>query len=737
MEYTKPVIYNIPAFDALKKEDRNIKYKLGFTALTDAPNIITANMNIYNTVTDTLIGAQTAISLLYNEEESNAQLSVYNFKIPEGYELVNGEQYYMTISVTNSDGTIITSDAKNFWCYTTPVITWVDSFDYCFTPSCKIKFKYEQVEGEYLSSYQLFLYLAKQPEGKELIDESPILYGKGEEIHQYVFDNLVNECSYIVNIKAKTQEGTEIEEELASFTVSYTKKSNKVYLGVYNNAEKGRIEGKTYFDAILGKSDNATIRDGLADTLYMNYDKNGNETYSYLYPNIKWEPNIKSNIFNIKLWNKGDFIPKAEGLEDINTIYKMTTNDGKHTVKIVSANGEVAKNETETVYTGTVIVDNYYVKETNSWFGIAGEGLTAQERELYHSNDGLTWNKCQITTSSGQEAFKVSYTVYHTLCYSGKLGVYFLASSNPNGDVCYSTDGVAWKPFKTEPSVSFCNGSIIYTGKYLYCFDSAGYSYTEVNNISDLESTLSSTRVVYSETEICKPFFAQYNNGWAYGVTTNGYLFYGKPSEVDGTLHFWNETPEPLDTTPVETWFKTINMFYIKGNAYIYTPSAHYFVLENRGDDIPDFSMRTNKSLATSDSTNVLYWEQDGLYFRYYMGNENQTLLYSYNGDSWYPLKTYRFDHGLTGMWLVGYKLYRLIDPDVGGESNKLYSYDMNYDAQYELRLDDNVITSTKVENVPYDHFVCVNALVSTTDDTFNVGESSIEVVDYGKEGNL
>lgn len=734
MEYTKPVIYNIPAFDALKKEDRNIKYKLGFTALTDAPNIITANMNIYNTATDTLIGTQTAISLLYNEEESNAQLSVYNFRIPEGYELVNGEQYYMTISVTNSDGTIVTSDAKNFWCYTTPVITWVDSFDYCFTSSCKIKFKYEQVEGENLNSYQLFLYLAKQPEGKELIDESPILYGKGEEIHQYVFDNLVNEYSYIVDIKAKTQEGTEIEEELASFTVSYTKKSNKVYLGVYNNAEKGRIEGKTYFDAILGKSDNATIGDGLADTLYMNYDKNGREDYSYLYPNIKWEPNIESNIFNIKLWNKGDFIPKIEGLEDINTIYKMTTNDGKHIVKIVSANEEVAKNETETVYTGTVIVDNYYVKETNSWFGVAGEPYE-QNRELYHSNDGLTWDKCQITTSSGQEAFKVSYGVYHTLCYSSKLGVYFLASLD-GVDVNYSTDGVTWKPFRTLPNAS-CDGSIVYTGKYLYYFDSVGYSYTEVNNISDLESTPSLTRIVYSETETCKPFLAQYNNGSVYGITTNGYLFYGRTSEVDGTLYFRNLTKEVVDTAPPLSWFKTINMFYIKGNAYIYTPNAYYFVLENIGEDIPQFSRRINRSLETSDSANVLYWEQNGLYFRYYMGHSLQTLLYSYNGDSWYPLKSYNLDVSLSGMWLIGYKLYRLVAPASEGDANKLYSYDMNYDAQYELRLDDNVITSTKVENVPYDHFVCVNALVSTTNDTFNVGESSIEVVDYGKEGNL
>lgn len=174
-------------------------------------------------------------------------------------ELTNGTYYNATISTFDTnDNQSQESVPIQFWCYTTPTISFSN------TPTGNIvnnaaynfEFTYTQNENEPLNTYTVNLYNAFQTQiatsGQQYTNSTTVPF-----IGTYLFSGFDNNTTYFVQVVGITLEGTTVSSSLYQFNVQYTNPSTFALLQLVNNCDEGYITVTSNIVLIEGTSNPA------------------------------------------------------------------------------------------------------------------------------------------------------------------------------------------------------------------------------------------------------------------------------------------------------------------------------------------------------------------------------------------------------------------------------------------------------------------------------------------------
>lgn len=727
MEYTKPVIYNIPAFDAKGENINTIEYKVAFTNLSSPSVFISAKLNIYKTSNEEAIAQEQTITLTYKKEESNGSLSIYVFKIPKIFtdNMINGIQYYLTITYNN-----LISDACTFWCYTTPVITLETMEGGLLAPYSQssgiVRFTYEQEEGELLNSYRFLLY-GVTTEGShfyvgDLISDSGLLY---DESYSYRIQNLETFNWYRIKLECTTIEGTLLEVWGNNFFVIYDIKQNSAIITAKNDCENGCVEVKTYFDAIPGTNNGATVSNGEADTLPKKYGDRST-------PNIEWSPNITNNTLDIKIWNKGSFITTSED------VLEMTSEDNKNIT--IENKSSVLNSVVEKDIRTKNLVNGFYLENApgNETPIFSFELNNLGEPSSLYRNDKLQ----TFDTPTSEYLYLCDFCVAKRSWAGGDRKVDKILVVDLNKNSIYEYDEAyhevnTWYKLKTFDSY-LAPMSVIYTGEKIFVFGANGMAYAEgLSDVVDF-TNLKWTEVQYGSNKVAKMVRVKYDNGVAYGIDKMGYICYC--SDINSNPNFivaYNQASNSLIDYPLNLR-PGLGLFYFKNKYFIYGLYKKIFMSEN-GRDWQEYA-NTEMPDEIGRMGNFSMWKYNdklyGAFFKCFeqtdVNNVYFRVMYSYDGLSWYKLFEEKTDRSVVWycpIWCV-YK----------NDQNVPYLYyykdgvKLTYMAKYALTFNkgkqtQQSIESNSLEEVGYDDKVFINSLVKINDDDiFNTTGSKIVI---------
>lgn len=224
MALTRPTLLNQVAFDATQQ------HTFGF-AVTGASSQIVANqLTIRNQETNDIV---------YQEKQETFQY----IHIVNANELTNGTYYTATISVFDAnDNQSPESIPIQFWCYSTPVVTFtnIPTNNIITNASFTFEFSYTQAESEPINSYVMNLFNSSQVQ----ISTSGVQYadmGTPPYTGSYTFTGFDNSTVYYIQVTATTVEGTIVSTVLQQFTVQYTRPDIFTLMELNNNCDEGYI----------------------------------------------------------------------------------------------------------------------------------------------------------------------------------------------------------------------------------------------------------------------------------------------------------------------------------------------------------------------------------------------------------------------------------------------------------------------------------------------------------------
>ena len=205
MALTRPILYNVSAFDAM-------------TEHTFSFNVIGGDQVTKNQLT---IINQSTNEIVYQQTQTT-----FAFRHVVSAEVLTNGQYYSASLITYNalDESSIPSLSIQFYCYTQPSFSFtnipfgnvISNANYVFDLT------YNQIEGELLNSCTFNLYDAQQ----SLISTSGIIYAGGSAVLptvlSYMFSNLQDNTFYYIQATGRTSQGTEIITSLIGFSVVYT-----------------------------------------------------------------------------------------------------------------------------------------------------------------------------------------------------------------------------------------------------------------------------------------------------------------------------------------------------------------------------------------------------------------------------------------------------------------------------------------------------------------------------------
>lgn len=236
MALTKPMVYNVDAFDASENHTFSFLSVGGDQVIKNEIKIVDEdNTEVYNNVETTFLSSQEVPSMT----------------------LTNGEKYTVTFRTYDiNDNTSDWSDGVLFYCYTTPELSVnvtqgqeIISNNYTFIAT------YDQEEGEKLDT----LYF-------EIFDFDDKLIKKSDNLHSssdvplnisWNYSGFENNKTYKVKVTAITINKTQIETDIISFDVYYAEPIIRGRLKLFNNCRDGRVEIMTramYADGISNPS---------------------------------------------------------------------------------------------------------------------------------------------------------------------------------------------------------------------------------------------------------------------------------------------------------------------------------------------------------------------------------------------------------------------------------------------------------------------------------------------------
>lgn len=297
MALTRPILYNVSAFDAM-------------TEHTFSFNVIGGDQVTKNQLT---IINQSTNEIVYQQTQTT-----FAFRHVVSAEVLTNGQYYSASLITYNalDESSTPSLSIQFYCYTQPSFSFtnipfgnvISNANYVFDLT------YNQIEGELLNSCTFNLYDAQQ----SLISTSGIIYAGGSAVLptvlSHMFSNLQDNTFYYIQATGRTSQGTEIITSLIGFSVVYTEPSIFSIINLTNNCKGGYIIIQSNLSEIPGQS-------SPSPPIYVdgNTAVDVTEDGSYVIWNIGFDI---SSDFTASLWGK-DFN------ENSNIITFTTTSDNE------------------------------------------------------------------------------------------------------------------------------------------------------------------------------------------------------------------------------------------------------------------------------------------------------------------------------------------------------------------------------------------------------------------------
>lgn len=224
MALTKPILYNIAAFDSTTEQI--------FTF-----NVIGGDQVVKNQLT---IINQDTNEIVYQEIQTT-----FSFRhVLAANTLING-QYYSASLITYNISNEASSPSSNiqFYCYTQPffAFTNIPATNVITNSNYTFELTYNQQEGELLNSYTFNLYDAQM----SLVATSEIQYvGEVSLLPitlSYTFNNLQDNTFYFIQATGQTIQETQIKTSLIGFSISYLEPNIFSIINLTNNCKGGYI----------------------------------------------------------------------------------------------------------------------------------------------------------------------------------------------------------------------------------------------------------------------------------------------------------------------------------------------------------------------------------------------------------------------------------------------------------------------------------------------------------------
>lgn len=237
MALTRPTLIAVPSFDATQP------YTFTFTAQSGSAQIVANQLTIRTQSDNTVV---------YDEKQETFKYE----HVVNADELTNGTYYNAVVSVFDADDNQSpTSIPIQFWCYSTPSITFtnIPANNIITNASFNFTFTYAQNEGEALNSYVVNLYNAFQSQ----IATSGVVYtqtGTPPYDGSYLFAGFEDNTVYYIEIVGTTVNGAIVSTGQIQFTVKYEQPDLFTLVELTNNCEEGYITLKSNIVIIEGTS---------------------------------------------------------------------------------------------------------------------------------------------------------------------------------------------------------------------------------------------------------------------------------------------------------------------------------------------------------------------------------------------------------------------------------------------------------------------------------------------------
>lgn len=294
MALTTPILNQVPAFDA------DNSYTFTF-------NVIGGSQVIKNRL---IIRKNIDNSIVYNQIQTTFQ---YSHILPAG-SLENGVYYNATVqTIDNNDDESLASIPVQFYCYTTPTLTFINmpENNTINNSSFNFEIQYDQKEKELLNSYIVNLYNVQNI----LVSSSNEVFVNSQKqppiTFSYNFNGFDDNTTYYVECIGVTINDTQITSGKQQFFVNYAYPNIWQRVGLENNACEGYItinSNIVYIEGTSNPSPPTYIDDKAVDLTNSDswvrfqegYELNNDFTIRIFGSNFTND----SNIFT--MWNNGD-----------------------------------------------------------------------------------------------------------------------------------------------------------------------------------------------------------------------------------------------------------------------------------------------------------------------------------------------------------------------------------------------------------------------------------------------
>lgn len=235
MALTRPVLYNIPAFDA------TTQYVVQFNSIGGSQ--VVGNRLVIATNTDN--------QTVYDETQTTFK---FEHTLPANT-LANGTYYNATLYTIDADGNqSVASNIIQFYCYTTPTLTFTN-----LVPNGTItnstfafNFTYAQEQNEPLNYYVINLYDAQGL----VVATSGEQYAASTDVPlalSYTINGFADSTNYTIEVNGTTINNTVITTGRINFSVKYTRPNIYTLLELQNNCSGGYINLKSNVAIIDGE----------------------------------------------------------------------------------------------------------------------------------------------------------------------------------------------------------------------------------------------------------------------------------------------------------------------------------------------------------------------------------------------------------------------------------------------------------------------------------------------------
>lgn len=245
MALVRPILNAMAAFDSTKQAV--------FTFISNGGDKVTGSKL-------TIKLNDTGETIYSSEQDSTSKQHV----LPANT-LKNNKYYTASIQSKNSSGTLSSASSSiQFWCYTTPTIqfTNIPSGNVIKGYSFTFDATYNQIEGELLSSYDIFLYneddnIIKSVTGDDRIYIYDVL---PPPTHiSYTFEGLEDGKTYKIEIVGITSCKTEVRSEKLIFNVEYGMTQFTTGIKLTNLCQRGTVLINAELKDLIGESTNGDI----------------------------------------------------------------------------------------------------------------------------------------------------------------------------------------------------------------------------------------------------------------------------------------------------------------------------------------------------------------------------------------------------------------------------------------------------------------------------------------------